>query len=66
MAANPLTHSDPAMDKFFGIDPDQKAEQFIELIEKKINFALDQEPGVAGAAQDAYGFRTNRVYSLHS
>ena len=63
MAANPLAHSDLAVDKFSGIDPDQNAEQFIQLIEKKINFALGEEPAAAGAAQDAYRFRKKSLFS---
>ena len=40
MANTHLAYSDLAIDKFSGTDPDQDAESFIQLIERKINFAL--------------------------
>ena len=48
MAAALLAYPDLAVDKFSGTDPDQDAETFIQLIERKINFALEDAPGDAG------------------
>ena len=48
MAAAHLAYPDLAVDEFSGTDPDQDAESFIELIERKINFALGDTPADAG------------------
>ena len=40
MANTHLAYPDLALDKFSGTDPDQDAESFVQLIERKINFAL--------------------------
>ena len=63
MAANYLAHSDLSLDKFSGTDPDQDAEQFIQLIERKISFALGQPPAAPGADLDAYNFRKKALFS---
>ena len=44
MANTHLPHPDLALDKFSGTDPDQDAESFVQLIERKINFALGDAP----------------------
>ena len=46
MAATHLAYPDLALDKFSGTDPDQDAESFIQLIERKINFALGDAPRI--------------------
>ena len=43
-----LAYPDLASDKVSGTDPDQDAEPFIQLIERKINFAPGDAPGDAG------------------
>ena len=43
MANNHLAYPDLALDKFSGTDPDQDAESFVQLIERKINFALGDD-----------------------
>ena len=48
MAAAHLAYPNLAVDKFSGTDPDQDAESFIQLIERKINFALGDAPADAG------------------
>ena len=48
MANTHLAYPDLAIDKFSGTDPDQDAESFIQLIERKINFALGDAPADAG------------------
>ena len=44
MANTHLAYPDLVLDKFFGTDPDQDAESFVQLIERKINFALGDAP----------------------
>ena len=44
MANAHLAYPDLALDKFSGADPDQVAESFVQLIERKINFALGDAP----------------------
>ena len=48
MANTHLAYPDLAIDKFSGTDPDQDAESLIQLIERKINFALGDAPEDAG------------------
>ena len=48
MANTHLTYPDLAIDKFSGTDPDQDAEPFIQLIERKIKFTLGDAPGDVG------------------
>ena len=48
MANIHLVYPDLAIDNYSGTDPDQDAESFIQLIERKINFALRDAPGDAG------------------
>ena len=63
MAANYLAYSDLSLDKFSGTDPDQDAEQFIQLIERKINFALGQPLAAPGVDLNAYNFRKKALFS---
>ena len=44
MANTHLAYPDLGLDKFSGTDPDQDAESFVQLIERKINFALGDAP----------------------
>ena len=44
MANTHLAYPDLHSDKFSGTDPDQDAETFVQLIERKINFALGDAP----------------------
>ena len=62
MAAAHLAYPDLAVDKFSGTDPDQDAESFIQLIERKINFALGDAPGDAGELAN-YTFRKKALFS---
>ena len=65
MAATHLAYPDLALDKFFGTEPDQDAESFIQLIERKTNLAL----GDAHANPDAlanYNFRKKLSFPLNS
>ena len=62
MAATHLAYPDLALDKFSGTDPDQDAESFIQLIERKINFALGDAPANPDALAN-YTFRKKALFS---
>ena len=62
MANTHLAHSDLAIDKFSGTDPDQDAESFIQLFERKINFAPEDAPADAGELEN-YTFRKKALSS---
>ena len=62
MANTHLAYPDLANDKFSGTDPDQDAESFIQLIERKINFALGDAPADAGELVN-YTFRKEALFS---
>ena len=62
MANTHLAYPDLAFDKFSGADPDQEAESFIQLIERKINFALRDAPGDAGELAN-YTCRKKALFS---
>ena len=62
MANTHLAYPDLAIDKFSGTDPDQDAESFIQLIERKTNFALGDAPGDAGELAN-YTFRKKALFS---
>ena len=57
-----LAYPDVAIDKLSGTDPEQDAEFFIQLIEKKINFALGDAPGDAGELAN-YTFWKKALFS---
>ena len=62
MAAAHLAYPDLAVDNFYGTDPGQDAESFIQLIERQINFALGEAPGDAGELTN-YTFRKKALFS---
>ena len=62
MAAAHLPYPDLAVDKFSGTDPDQDTESFIQLIERKINFALGDAPADAGELAN-YTFLKKALFS---
>ena len=62
MAATHLAYPDLALDKFSGTDMDQDAESFIQLIERKINFALGDAPANLDALAN-YNFRKKALFS---
>ena len=62
MANTHLAHPDLALDKLSGTDPDQDAESFIQLIERKINFAPGDAPADAGELVN-YTFRKEALFS---
>ena len=62
MAAAHLAYPDLAVDKFSGKDPDQDAEFFIQLIERKNNFAFGDAPGDAGELAN-YLFKKKPLFS---
>ena len=57
-----LAYPDLAIDKFSGTDPDQDAESFIQLFERKINFALGDAPADASELVN-YTFRKKALFS---
>ena len=64
MANTHLAYPDLALDKFSGTDPDTDTESFVQLIERKINFAL----GYAPAGPDdlvSYTFRKKHFSLLY-
>ena len=63
MANAHLAYPDLAIDKFSGTDPDQDAESFVQLIERKINFALGDAPGDAAELAN-YTFRKKALFSI--
>ena len=62
MANTHLAYPDLAIDKFSGTDPYQDAESFIQLIERKINFALGHASADAGELAH-YNIRNNALFS---
>ena len=62
MANTHLAYPDLAIDKFSGTAPDQDAQSFIQLIERKINFALGDAPADAGELVN-YTFRKKALFS---
>ena len=58
MANTHLAYPDLAIAKFSRTDPDQDAESFIQLIERKINFALGDAAELAN-----YTFRKKALFS---
>ena len=62
MAAAHLAYPDLAVDKFSGTDPDQDAESSIQLIERRINFALGDAPADAGELVN-YTLRKKALFS---
>ena len=61
MANTHLAYPDLAIDKFSGTDPDQDAESVIQLIERKIIFALGDVPADAGQLAN-YTFRKKSLF----
>ena len=62
MANTHLAYPDLAIDKFSGTNPDQDVESFIQLIERKINFAFGDAPADAGELIN-YTFRKKALFS---
>ena len=61
MANTHLAYLDLAIDKLSGTDPDQDAESFIQLMERKKNFALGDAPGDAAELAN-YTFRKKTLF----
>ena len=62
MANAHLAYPDLAIDKFSGKDPDQDSGSFIQIIERKINFAPGDAPADAGELIN-YTFRKKALFS---
>ena len=63
MANTHLAYPDLAIDNFSGTDPDQVDESFIQLIERKINFAIGDAPADAAELIN-YTFRKKAPVSF--
>ena len=61
MANTYLAYPDLALDKFSGTDPDQDAASFMQLIERKISFALGDAAGDADELAH-YTFRKKALF----
>ena len=61
MASTHLAYPDLALDKFSGTDPDHDAEFFVQLIERKINFALGDVPAYPDDLV-SYSFRKKALF----
>ena len=55
--ANVVAYPDLALEKFTGLDPNEDARDFFDIVEKKIAFSLGTRPRDAGDEQDAYDNR---------
>ena len=62
MANTHLAYPDLALDKFPGTDQDQDAESFVQLIKRKINFALGDAPADPDDLVN-YTFREKALFS---
>ena len=62
MANTDLAYPDLALDMFSGTDSDQNAESFVQLIERKINFALGDAPADLDDLV-SYTFRKKALFS---
>ena len=63
MANTHLVYPDLSIEKFSGTDPDQDTESFIQLIERKINFAHGDAPSDASELRN-YTFRKKALFSF--
>ena len=60
--ANVVTAPDLALKKFTGLDPYEDARDFLDIVEKKIEFSLGTRPADAGDEQDAYDNRQRALF----
>ena len=60
--ANVVAYPDLALEKFTGLDPNEDARDFLDIVEKKIAFSLGTRPGDAGDEQDAYDNRQRALF----
>ena len=62
MARAHLAYPDLALDKFSGTDPDQDAEAFIRLIERRVNLASGTEAEAGELEHVIYLFRKKALF----
>ena len=62
MAANVVTYSDIALEKFTGLDPSIDAQEFFSLIQRKIQFSLGTRDPVDADLQAAYDARQKALF----
>ena len=61
MAHTHLPNPNLALDNFSVTDPDQDVESYIQIIERKMNFALSDAPGAADDLAN-YTFKEKALY----
>ena len=62
MVSTHLAYPDSALGKFSDTDPDQDAESFVQVIERKVNFALGDAP-MDPDDLVSYSFRKKALFS---
>ena len=60
--ANVVAYPDLALEKFTGLDPNEDAKYFLNIVEKKIAFSLGTRPADAGDDQDTYDSRQRSLF----
>ena len=60
--ANVIAYPNLALEKFTGLDPNENARNFLDIVEKKIAFSLGTRPADAGGDQDAYDNRQRALF----
>ena len=59
--ANIVAYPDISLEKFTSVDPSEDVEEFLSLLERKIEYSLGVRPG-AGDAQNAYDARRKALF----
>ena len=59
-----LAYPDLALDKFSGTDPDQDSESFIQLLERKLKFALGYAPANPDALVKLHLSKKSTIFFL--
>ena len=60
--ANLVAYPDLALKNLTGLDPNEDAKDFLDIVEKKIAFSLGTGPEDAGNDQDAYDNRQKALF----
>ena len=60
--ANVVAYPYLALEKFTGLDPNEDARYFLDIVEKKIAFSLGTRPTDAGDDQDTYDSRQRSLF----
>ena len=60
--ANVVAYPGLALEKFIGLDPNEDARDFLDIVEKKIGFSIGTRPASAGDDEDAYDNRQRALF----